>query len=254
MPLVSFAGLMEDAQRYQYAVGYFECWNMESLMAVADAAEASRSPVLLGFSGIYLPHPDRIVREPLAVYAAMGLEVCRQLKVPAALVFNESPHVDAVAEAVKLGFSLVMFSDEDLAPDRQMEQVRRTVEIAHPAGVAVEGEAMALPGVGGELTETPGEVCLTGLRSAQAFIELTGVDAFAVNIGQMHFHGRRKVRLDLDHLATLHRCLPVPLVLHGATSVDRSDLKRAVELGIRKVNVGSILKQAHLLALRRRVC
>ena len=82
MPLVPFRELMQDAERGNYAVGYFEGWNLESLLAVADAAEATRSPVILGFSGIYLPHPERRVADPLAVYAAMGTEVGRYLTVP----------------------------------------------------------------------------------------------------------------------------------------------------------------------------
>ena len=79
MTLKAFKEMMADAESGGYAVGYFESWDLESLLAVADAAEAARSPVLLGFSGIYLPHPDRVRRDPLAVYAALGLEVCREL-------------------------------------------------------------------------------------------------------------------------------------------------------------------------------
>jgi hypothetical protein len=89
MPLAPFAELMADAERGGYAVGYFESWNLESLLAVCDAAEATRSPVLLGFSGIYLPHPARVAREPLNLYAALGLEAIRGLSVPACLVFND---------------------------------------------------------------------------------------------------------------------------------------------------------------------
>ena len=73
MPLVAFQDLMADAARHRYAVGYFESFSLESLLAVTDAAEAERSPVILGFSGIYLPHPARRVRDRLAPYAAMGL-------------------------------------------------------------------------------------------------------------------------------------------------------------------------------------
>src|SRR5580704_13027035 len=60
MALTKFNDLMHEAEKGQYAVGYFESWDLESLQAVADAAEVMRSPVLLGFSGIYLHHPDRL--------------------------------------------------------------------------------------------------------------------------------------------------------------------------------------------------
>src|SRR5947207_21297 len=104
MTMVSFNSLMHDAIAGGYAVGYFESWNLESLLAVADAAEVMRSPVILGFSGVYLPHVHRIVKDPLHVYASMGLDVCRNLGVPACLLFNESPNFEWVLEAVGLGF------------------------------------------------------------------------------------------------------------------------------------------------------
>jgi fructose/tagatose bisphosphate aldolase len=151
MTLATFDRLMGHAAQEQYAVGYFECWNLESLMAVADAAEASRSPVLMGFSGIYLPHPARVRSEPSSVYAALGLEVCRQTTIPAVLVFNESQHLDRVLQAVDEGYGLVMFSDEELALEDQIAGVRRVVEAAHEMDCAVEGEVTALPGVGGHL-------------------------------------------------------------------------------------------------------
>jgi fructose/tagatose bisphosphate aldolase len=153
-------------------------------------------------------------------------------------------------DAITLGFRLVMFSDESLDFDAQLERVRQVSGVAHRAGVAVEGEAMSLPGVGGELAALPEELHLTDPDRARDFIERTGVDAFAVNIGQAHLHGRKQVRLNLPHLAELNKALAVPLVLHGASSVDHSDLKQAIRQGIRKVNVGSILKRTYFEAMR----
>ena len=153
MTLVKFGDLMKHAEQEGYAVGYFESWNLESLMAVADAAEATRSPVLLGFSGIYLQHPARVRRDPISAYAALGLEVCRQITVPAALVFNECPKLEQVLDAIDQGYNLVMFSDGSLPLEEQTARVRQVVEAAHQIGVAVEGEALTLPGVGGDLLE-----------------------------------------------------------------------------------------------------
>jgi fructose/tagatose bisphosphate aldolase len=115
----------------------------------------------------------------------------------------------------------------------------------------VEGELTSLPGVGGELAAAPDKMCLDDPGLARAFVEETGVDAFAVNIGQAHLHGRSRVRLNLDRLAELRKAVSVPLVLHGATSVSRSDLKEAIQLGLKKINVGSILKRSYFEALRR---
>lgn len=242
--------MMAAAEAGGYAVGYFESWDMASLMAVADAAKLTRSPVLLGFSGLYLSHQARLVEEPLSAYAALGLEVCRQLPVPAALVYNESPDAASVLEAARLGFSLVMYSDENLDADVQRKRVREVAEKAHRLGAAVEGEIAALPGMGGLLAEPLSETPLTGIEAALEFVTETSVDALAVNLGQMHLHGRRELGLDLDLLRELRRRLAIPLVLHGASSVRRDDLRAATKAGIGKINVGSLLKQTYFETLK----
>jgi fructose/tagatose bisphosphate aldolase len=250
MPLVGFQDLMDDAGRGGYAVGYFESWSLESLLAVADAAERTRSPVILGFSGIYLTAPDRLVADPLSAYAALGREVGRGLSVPACLLFNESPYYDAVVAAIELGFGLVMYTDEALDPPDLEEHVGRVVGLAHAAGIAVEAEMTPLEGVGGGLAAAPLDPRLTDPEAARGFVARTGVDALAVNVGQAHLHGRATVRLDLDLLERIGLDVSAPLVLHGATSLDRDDLRAAIGLGVRKVNVGSALKQAFFGAVR----
>lgn len=249
MPLVQFPQMMEAAARGGYAAGYFESWNLESLLAVADAAEAERSPVIIGFSGIYLPHPDRAVADPLGVYAAIGREVAAQMTVPVALLFNESPNRQWVEDAIGAGFNLVMFSDERLDDGESRAIIRALAAKAHAAGAAIEAEVTPLPGVGGDVPDGAVDPRLTDPAVAERFLEDTGVDALAVNVGQLHLHGRRMVRLDLGRLRQL-AALPVPLVLHGASSVEPTELEKAIAIGIRKINVGSRLKQAFLSALR----
>ena len=250
MPTVSFARLTEDAERRGYAVGYFESWNMESLFAVADAAEAARSPVILGFSGIALPRADRARPEHLIDYAELGMAVCNRLAVPACLLFNESPSFDWVVDAVSHGFGMVMFADDDADYETTLEKTREICRIAHPASVAVEGEPHSLPGIAGDLVAAPGERHMTDPAQAREFVQATGVDAIAVNVGQAHLHGRGEVRLDLERVSALKRAVNVPLVLHGATSVSRDDLREAIRRGVRKVNVGSALKRAAIEAMR----
>lgn len=250
MGMVSFSRLMEDAARGGYAVGYFESWNMESLLAVADAAEAARSPVILGFSGISLPNPDRRRPEHLADYHALASAVSGRLSVPSCLLFNECPDMGWIEEAVRLGFHLVMFSDEGIEPGRLVEQTRRAAELAHASSAAAEGEPDSLPGLGGDLLEAPEHRTMTDPQRARRFSRETGVDALAVNVGQAHLHGREKVRLDLERLSTIAAAVDVPLVLHGATSLSLRDLRDAVSRGVRKVNVGSILKKTFFETLR----
>lgn len=248
MPLVSFHELMADAERHGYAVGYFESWDLASLLAVADAAEATRSPAILGFSGIYLPHAERIVRDPLEACAAMAAAVGQRLTTPCCLLFNESPHVAWVRHALALGFQLVMYTPEADDPAEQIRAVRGLVDEAHARRAAVEGEIAPPPGLAGDLSHATASPA-TETDAARTFVEQTGVDALAVNVGQVHLHGRQLVRLNLERLAELRNAAGVPLVLHGASSVAPDDLTAALRCGVRKINVGSLLKQAFFAAL-----
>jgi len=251
MTRVPFSALIADAERGGYAVGYFESWGLESLLAVADAAQAVRSPVILGFSGIYLPHPNRCARDPLGPYAAMAAAVADHIAVPACLLFNECARLTWVREAIALGFDLTMFSDDTLAPAEQSDAIAALAAEAHERRAAVEAELEPLPGVGGDLHagHAAEGARLTDPDAARAFVARTGVDALAVNVGQMHWHGRRAARLDLDRLRRL-RALSVPLVLHGGSSIDTADLRAAIDIGVRKINIGSRLKQTYFNALR----
>ena len=253
MPIVPVREMLCDAARRRYAVGYFECWDLESLLAAADAAREMVSPVLLGFSGIYLPHPERISHDPLEAYAAMGLAVCKDLPVQSNLVFNESAEENWVKEAIRCGFGQVMFTDERLEHEQLVGKVRGIAEFAHRNGTAVEGELASVPGLAGSLQETPDDFRLTDPLAAKQFTETTGIDALAINIGQAHLHGRRKVALDFERLAEIKSAVNIPLVLHGASSINRSDLRKAVRLGVSKVNVGSSLKQAFFGGMRRAI-
>jgi fructose/tagatose bisphosphate aldolase len=196
-----------------------------------------------------LPHPDRRVTDPLEAYASLGRSVGQGLSVPCCLLFNESPHLGWVLAAIEQGFQLVMYTRDDWRPGEQAGQVRAVVEQTHRAGVAVEGEQAPLEGLAGGLSEAPDHPPLTDVEAARRFIAETGVDALAVNVGQVHLHGRRTVPLDLRRLGELRAAVPVPLVLHGASSLSQEDLQAAVRLGVRKVNVGSVLKQAYFDAL-----
>ena len=153
-------------------------------------------------------------------------------------------------EAIDLNFGMVMYSAED---DRLAERVREVVERAHSRGVAVEAEMAPLQGVAGELASAPEVIPVTNPLHAEAFVEQTGIDALAVNVGQAHLHGREEVALNLSVLSELNNVVKVPMVLHGATSVRRTDLQAAIQLGVRKINFGSILKRTYFETLRRRM-
>jgi ketose-bisphosphate aldolase len=250
MPLVDFRELMQHAENKKYAVGYFESWNLESLLAAFDAAEKLKSPIILGFSGFYLTHGMRVLKDPLKLYAKLVNEACRQIKVPACSIFNESPNLDAVLEAVDHGYKIVMFTDEKISFDELASNVAKVVDKAHKKNIAVEGELVSLPGITNELHEIPADLKYTSPKSAVCFINQTGVDSLAINIGQVHMHGKNDIHLDLNILKEIKKSINIPLVLHGGSYLNPLEIKEAINLGIRKINVGSILKKVYFQKLK----
>jgi ketose-bisphosphate aldolase len=248
MPLEDVRKMTARAVQGGYAVGYFESWNLESLQGVVDAAEETRSPVIIGFNGDFLTRPDRLAEERLAWYAALGRAAAATASVPCALIFNECPRDLPVRAAIDLGFNLVMPADPDAPPEAALVRISALTRLAHQCGVAVEAELGELPcgahggaSLGGTATDP---------EAAAAFVAVTGVDLLAVSVGNVHIKIDGSEGLDLDRLAAIARRVPVPLVLHGGTGIDREALQAAIKLGVAKVNYGTYLKQRYLAAVR----
>jgi len=92
MPLEPIGKLMAAARAGRYALGYFESWNLESLQGVIDAAESTRSPIIIGFNGDFLSRPGRRAAERLSWYGALGRAAAESAKVPVGFIFNECPN------------------------------------------------------------------------------------------------------------------------------------------------------------------
>jgi len=127
MPLVPIRELLGAALDKGYAVGYFESWNLESLQGVIDAAEATRSPVIIGFNGEFLTTPSRLAVERIAWHGALGRAAAEGAGVPCGLIFNECPLDAVLRQAVTAGFNLVMLADPEAD---YADYERRTAELA----------------------------------------------------------------------------------------------------------------------------
>jgi ketose-bisphosphate aldolase len=246
MPLESAAELLAGARRHGYALGYFESWDMASLEGAIDAAERTRSPLIVGFNGEFLSRADRELPARLEWYAGLGRAAAESARVPCALMFNECPAESWVEQAMRLGFNLVMLSDSEAGHAELTRRTAAIAEIAHRRGIAVEAEIGVLPFGAAK----DNGASLTDPTSAAAFVGETGVDLLAVSTGNVHvlLDGRRK--LDLAHLAAIHKAVDVPLVLHGGSGIAAESLREAIALGVAKVNFGTYLKQRCLAALR----
>jgi ketose-bisphosphate aldolase len=249
MPLVDMKTILAHARANGYAAGYFESWNLESLLAVKDAAESTGSPVIIGFNGKFLGNKARRVKENIHVYGALGRSVAEQSAVPMAFILNEADDPQLLLEGLRAGFNVIMHDHEGCSFEETVQINSRLVAAAHQAGASVEAEIGELPsgagdgtgGAGGRPTD-PGE--------AERFVERTGIDALAVAVGNIHILEGRKSRLDLDLIRQLRSRLSVPLVLHGGTGIHEADLKEAIRIGICKINVGTLLRRTFVNALK----
>ena len=242
MPLVHFKELMEDAEKRNYAVGYFESWNLESLMAVADAAEVKSSPVIIGISGIDFPNFEKELKNILGVYSSLLRAIGNKMSVPVCTIFNECPYYDLVIKAINAKFGIAMYTNEKISLEDLISRVKVIAKEAHKKNICIEGEIEAL--------SESYKLRYTDLEKAERFIEKTGVDSLSVNIGQAHIRGDIKTHLDLTLLKKLKENISIPLVLHGGSSVHHEDIAEAVKIGIRKINVGRELKQSYFWAIR----
>jgi fructose/tagatose bisphosphate aldolase len=192
--------------------------------------------------------PQRLARDRLALYGALGRAAAESAAVPCGFIFNECPDDDWVRRAVTCGFNLVMPADPEAPLALYAERVSALTAYAHEQGVAVEAEVGELPcGVsddpqaGGSLTD-PGV--------AADFVAATGVDLLALSVGNVHIKLDGSHGLDLRRLEAISNRVPVPLVLHGGTGIAADSLREAIALGVAKVNYGTYLKQAYLEAVR----
>jgi ketose-bisphosphate aldolase len=248
MPLESIDRLMRGCREAGYAIGYFESWNLESLQGVLDAAEQTRSPIIIGFNGEFLSRAGRRAPERLALYAAMGKAAAQSSPVPCGLIFNECSSDQWTMDAAEAGFNLVMPADPDCSYDEYKRRVGQIVRHCHQRRVAVEAELGELPcGVSGP---AQGGGQLTDPALAEQFARETGVDLLAVSAGNVHIQMSGQRDLDLQRLAEIHQQVPIPLVLHGGTGISARSLKEAIRLGVAKVNYGTYLKQHYLAAAR----
>lgn len=244
MPLESLPRLMQRAQRQGYAVGYFESWNLESLQGVVDAAEQTRSPIIIGFSGEFLSRRAGATEGELAMYAALGSAAASQATVPCGFIFNECSRDSWVERAITVGFNLVMLADPAATPENYKRRVARLTTLAHARGVAVEAEIDELPSGDHAGSESNPQV-------AADFVATTGVDLLAVSVGNEHIKLQGRAPLDVARLEAIQEHVGIPLVLHGGTGIEDDSLKAAIRLGVRKVNYGTYLKQRYLEVIPR---
>lgn len=245
--LIPFNEMLNLAQKNRYAVCYFEAWDMYSLEAVVEAAESLNVPVIIGFGGVMMD-TDWFDHGGLERLGALGLETARQAKVPVVFLLNEVQTYAQIIRGIKAGFNAVMLDTSGLPYAENVQLTRQVVEAAHAVGAGAEAELGTLPDASGEMGAEHGTQ--TDPEEAARFVEETGIDALSVSIGNVHVLTEGKANIDLARLAEIHRKTDIPLVLHGGSGFPEESIPQVIELGVAKVNIGTVLKQTFFEGIR----
>lgn len=227
--LVNLNEVLKKAQKGKYAVGLFNTTDTDMLQAVIEAAEESNSPVILGTAEVLLPYGELKLIAPSVIAAA------KRAKVPVVVHYDHGLTFGRCIEALKLGFSSIMFDGSAKPYEQNIAETREMVKIAHAFGATVEGEI-------GHVGEAAKEDNLltdmyTTPEEAKAYLEATGVDALAVAIGSAHGVYKKKPMLNIERLKEISGAVKVPLVLHGGSGLSDDDFKNTIRNGIAKVNI-----------------
>jgi len=231
MSLVPMSEILIPARRGGYAVGAFEVWNLESIQVVIAAAEGLSQPVILQV-GPY--EADYAGLEDISHIAAFH---ARRAKVPVTLHLDHADTFERVMQCINHGFTSVMLDVSHLPYAENVAATKEVVRVAHACGVSVEGELGRIGGEESGIDVTNEDVHLTNPEQAREFVKETGIDALAVAIGTVHGFYKSKPNIRLKLLEKIVKKVPIPLVLHGGSDTPDADVKRAISLGIAKVNI-----------------
>lgn len=244
MALISLAQGLAHAQQNGYALGAFNVLDSHFLRALFDAAEQQRSPFIINIAEVHFKYVtlDQIVE-------AIKFEAAKH-DIPVVLNLDHGLHFEAVMQAIRLGFTSVMFDGSTLSYEENIRQTREVVRAAHAVGVSVEAELGAVGGdEGGALFGEADSEKFTDPRLAAEFVRETGIDTLAVAIGNAHGKYKGDPKLEFDRLAAIRQQAGVPLVLHGGSGISDADFRRAISLGIHKINFYTGMSQAALDAV-----
>jgi fructose-bisphosphate aldolase class II len=224
--------LLDEAQKGAYAVGAFNVYNYETILGVVKAAQEEKVPVIVAFGERYLENMDF---ESVALVAE---RLSREVSTPIALHLDHCKSVDPIVQAIRAGFTSVMFDGSSLPFAQNVAATRDVVGIAHAAGVSVEAELGAIA-LGDRSNEEAAEQIYTDPAQARELVEASGVDALAVSIGTVHGLYKGEPKIDVGTLKAIRRLVSVPLVLHGGSGTPEAVLRECIQNGICKINVNT---------------
>lgn len=264
--LVTNKDLLVPATRKAYAVGAFNINNLETVLAISEAATEEKSPAIIAVT------PSAIKYGGLLYLSKIARTAAENTSAPLSLHLDHGEDFETASKCVEAGFTSVMIDGSHLKFDENIAMTKRVVDVARPKRVSVEAELGRLAGVE-EKTVEEKDAILTDPKVAKEFVERTGVDALAVAVGTSHgaYKFKAEPKLDFDRLKQIRKEVSIPLVLHGASSVPawivekaskygaelggakgipEEHIKKAISLGIAKINIDTDLRLAFTATVR----
>lgn len=236
--LVNMNDLLAPARKGHYGVGFFNAVNIEMARAVIQAAQELNAPVMIGTAQVLLPVM------PMRTVAQYLIPMAKEASIPVCVHFDHGLSFDMCMQALRLGFTSVMF-DCSMAPfDENVRQVAQMVRICHAMGVTVEGELGHVGDNAGKGKLLHPSDYYTDPDTAADYAKRTGIDSLAVAVGNAHGDYQFPPKLDFERIHIIAQETGLPLVLHGGSGLADEDFRRAVREGICKINIFTDLDKA----------
>ena len=244
MPLVTMDKLLKKAEEGKYAVGAFNCNNMEIVQAIIEAATLEKSPVIVQAS------QGAIKYAGIDFIVAMTTLAAEKTPVPVALHLDHGSSFAQAVQCIAKGFTSVMIDGSKYSLEENIELTNRVLEVARACGVTVEGELGRIGGTEDNITVSEKEAQYTDPQEAKYFVEKTNIDALAIAIGTAHGQYKGEPKLDLDRLEEINKLVDTPIVLHGSSGVPDDTIRAAIERGVRKVNIDTNIREAFMAGVK----
>ncbi len=231
MSLVKMSEVLSFAEDNNCAVGAFSVGNMEMVIGAVKAAEEMNTPIILQIA------EKRLKQSPMHLMAPMMVSAAKNAKVPVAVHLDHGLTMECIKTALEYGFTSVMLDGSLLPFDENVELTKQVRYEALKYGATVEAELGVVGGNEGDTAEH--KITCTDPEKALEFCEKTGVDCLAVAIGNAHGNYPVSPELRFDVLEEIYKKVSTPLVLHGGTGITDEMFRKAISLGIRKINIAT---------------
>lgn len=244
MYIISTKAMLNKAQQEGYAVPAFNIHNLETLQVVVETAAELRSPLIVAGT------PGTFSYAGTGNIVAIAGDLAKTFNQPLAIHLDHHEQLADIESKVLSGVRSVMIDGSHHPFATNIELVKKVTDYCHRYDVSVEAELGRLGGQEDDLVVEGKDALYTNPEQASEFVRQTGIDSLAVAIGTAHGLYAAEPKLDFDRLEEIRQRVNVPLVLHGASGLSADDIRRAISLGICKVNVATELKIAFSGALK----